>query len=72
MDVLTEYRNHRLPDVLSVMGAMEGLHHLFTSQLPGTALLRAAGMRLIGNSGPIKQLLMRNSTGLSLPIPREV
>ncbi|MDX8413076.1 MAG: UbiH/UbiF/VisC/COQ6 family ubiquinone biosynthesis hydroxylase [Mariprofundales bacterium] len=72
MEVLAEYRNQRLPDVLSVMGAMEGLHHLFTSQLPGTALLRATGMRLIGNSGPIKQLLMRNSTGLSLPIPREV
>ena len=72
MEVLAEYRNQRLPDVLAVMGAMEGFHHLFTSRLPAIARLRAAGMRLVGNSGPIKSLLMRNSTGLSLPIPREV
>ncbi|MDQ6964159.1 MAG: UbiH/UbiF/VisC/COQ6 family ubiquinone biosynthesis hydroxylase [Mariprofundales bacterium] len=72
MEVLAEYRNQRLPDVLAVMGAMEGLHHLFTSQLPGVALLRAAGLRMIGNSASIKQLLMRNSTGLALSIPRSV
>ncbi|MDX8408891.1 MAG: UbiH/UbiF/VisC/COQ6 family ubiquinone biosynthesis hydroxylase [Mariprofundales bacterium] len=72
MEILAQYRNQRLPDVLAVMGAMEGMHHLFTNTLPGMAQLRGLGMRMIGNSGPIKQLLMRNSTGLTLPIPRVV
>jgi len=72
MEVLAEYRNQRLPDVLSVMGAMEGLHHLFTTQLPGIARMRGVGMRMIGNSGAIKQLLMRNSAGLAQSVPRQV
>jgi hypothetical protein len=29
-------------------------------------------MRLVGNSGPCKRLLMRNSTGLALPLPRRI
>ncbi|MDQ6950563.1 MAG: UbiH/UbiF/VisC/COQ6 family ubiquinone biosynthesis hydroxylase [Mariprofundales bacterium] len=72
MEVLRQYRNQRLPDVLAVMASMEGMHHLFTSTLPGVAALRGLGMRLVGNSGAIKQMLMRNSTGLTLPVPRVV
>ena len=62
----------RMPDVLSVMGSMEGLHQIFTGTIPGLKEVRGLGMRLMGNSGAIKQLLMRNSTGLSLPVPKQI
>jgi ubiquinone biosynthesis UbiH/UbiF/VisC/COQ6 family hydroxylase len=72
LPVLNRYMKLRLPDVMSVMGSMEGFHQLFTHDLPGLQKIRGLGMRLVGNSGPIKQLLMRNSTGLSLPVPRQI
>ncbi|HXH64645.1 MAG TPA: UbiH/UbiF/VisC/COQ6 family ubiquinone biosynthesis hydroxylase [Mariprofundaceae bacterium] len=72
MDVLSRFMKQRMPDILSVMGAMDGFHYLFTSQLPGLAKLRGLGMRLVGNSGPLKRMLMRNSTGLTLPVPKQI
>ena len=72
MSVLDRYMKLRMPDVLSVMGSMEGFHQLFTGTLPGLKELRGVGMRMFGNSGAIKQLLMRNSTGLSLPVPKQI
>ncbi len=70
--VLDRYMKQRLPDVLSIMGSMEGFHQLFTTSFPGLKEIRGLGMRLMGNSGAIKQLLMRNSTGLSLPVPKQI
>ena len=72
MPVLDRYLKARLPDTLSVMGAMEALHQLFTRELPLLPQVRGLGMRLVGNSGPVKRLLMRNSTGLALPVPRRI
>ncbi|TLS67360.1 FAD-dependent oxidoreductase [Mariprofundus erugo] len=72
MSVLSRYRNQRLPDVLSVMGSMEVFHQLFTRDFPGLRELRGLGMRLVGNSGPVKKLLMQNSTGLNLPVPKQI
>lgn len=72
MAVLERYMKQRMPDVLSVMGSMEGLHRIFTGTIPGLKEVRGLGMRLVGNSGAIKQLLMRNSTGLSLPVPKQI
>jgi len=72
VSVLDRYMKQRLPDVLSVMSSMEGFHQLFTATLPGLKELRGLGMRVIGNSGAVKQLLMRNSTGLSLPVPKRI
>jgi ubiquinone biosynthesis UbiH/UbiF/VisC/COQ6 family hydroxylase len=72
LTVLERYLKTRLPDLMSVMGSMEALHQLFTHQLPGLPGLRGMGMRLVGNSGPVKRLLMRNSTGLALPLPRRI
>jgi 2-polyprenyl-6-methoxyphenol hydroxylase-like FAD-dependent oxidoreductase len=72
MDVLNRYRKARLPDILSVMGAMEAFHQLFTCKLPGLPLLRDAGMLAVGNSGPLKELLMRAGMGLSIPVPRQI
>jgi len=72
LSVLDRYMKQRLPDVLSVMASMEGFHQIFTGTLPGLKELRGLGMRLMGNSGAMKQLLMRNSTGLSLPVPKQI
>jgi len=72
MSVLRRYLHQRLPDVLAVMGGMETFHRLFTARLPGLHLLRGIGMRAVGNSGAIKALLMRNATGLSLPVPQQI
>ncbi|MDQ6993502.1 MAG: UbiH/UbiF/VisC/COQ6 family ubiquinone biosynthesis hydroxylase [Mariprofundus sp.] len=72
LSVLNRYMKQRLPDVLSVMASMECFHQLFKHELPGLKNLRGLGMRLVGNSGPIKALLMRNATGLNLPVPRRI
>ncbi len=72
MSVLNRYMKLRMPDILSVMGSMEGLHRIFTSQLPGLPILRGLGMKAVGNAGAMKSLLMRNSTGLTLPVPKQV
>ncbi len=72
LSVLDRYMKQRMPDVLSVMGSMEGLHRIFTTNIPGLKEMRGLGMRLVGNSGAIKHLLMRNSTGLSLPVPKQI
>jgi len=72
LPVLDRYMKQRMPDVLSVMGSMEGFHQIFTGTIPGLKELRGLGMRLMGNSGAVKQLLMRNSTGLSLPVPKQI
>jgi len=72
LSVLNRYMKQRMPDVLSVMASMEGLHQTFTSDIPGLKEMRGLGMRLLGNSGAIKHLLMRNSTGMSLPVPKQI
>jgi len=51
---------------------MEVFHTLFTHDVPGLPLLRGAGMRVVGNSGPVKQMLMRHVMGLTLPIPNRI
>lgn len=72
MDVLTRYMKQRLPDILSILASMELFHQLFTRDFPGLAMVRGTGMRLVGNSGLFKRLLMQNSTGLSLPVPKAI
>jgi len=71
-DVLDRYMTQRMPDVLSIMASMEGFHQIFTRTFPGLKELRGLGMRVMGNSGAIKQLLMRNATGLALPVPKQI
>ncbi len=72
MDVLSRMPRKRIPDVLAVMGAMEGFHHLYTSDLSGIAWLRDAGMRAVGNAGTLKHMLMRRAMGLSLSLPKQI
>ncbi len=72
MPVLERYLRARMPDVLGVLGGMEAFHHLFASRLPGVGWIRNAGMRLVGNAGVFKDMLMRRAMGLSLPVPRRI
>ena len=72
LSVLNRYMKQRIPDVLSVMGSMEGMHRIFTSSILGLAKLRGLGMKGVGNAGVFKSLLMKNSTGLNLPVPKQI
>ena len=72
MDVLTRYMKQRMPDVLMTMASMETLHRTFKAQLPVWVKLRGFGMKALGNAGIVKQLLMKNSTGINLPVPHTI
>ncbi|MDQ6952644.1 MAG: UbiH/UbiF/VisC/COQ6 family ubiquinone biosynthesis hydroxylase [Mariprofundaceae bacterium] len=72
LSVLNRYMKLRMPDVLTVMGSMEGFHRLFTSQIPSLPLLRGLGMKAMGNAGVLKHLLMKNSAGIHLPVPKQI
>ncbi len=72
LDVLNRFMRNRMPDILAVMGGMEAFNYLFTCDVPGLALLRDAGMRVVGNSGPVKRMLMRRAMGLTLPVPKQI
>ncbi|MDQ6976316.1 MAG: UbiH/UbiF/VisC/COQ6 family ubiquinone biosynthesis hydroxylase [Mariprofundaceae bacterium] len=70
--VLARYMRMRLPDVLSTMAAMEGLHRVFTASLPVLPYLRGMAMKGVGNAGIFKTMLMQQSTGISLPVPTSI
>lgn len=72
VSVLNRYVKLRLPDVLMTMASMETLHRTFIAQWPAWMKLRGLGMKVVGNAGMIKQLLMKNSTGLNLPVPHNI
>jgi len=70
--VLNRFMRSRMPDILAVMGGMEAFNYLFTHDVPGLALLRNAGIQVVGNSGPVKRMLMRRAMGLTLPVPKQI
>ncbi len=72
ISVLNRYMKQRMPDVLMTMGSMEILHRTFIAQLPAWIKIRGLGMKAVGNAGIVKQLLMKNSTGLNLPVPHSI
>jgi len=72
MDVLSRYMKQRMPDVLMTMASMEGLYHSFKSEFPAWIKLRGLGMKVLGNADIVKQLLMKNSTGINLPVPHTI
>jgi len=72
MAVLTRYMKQRMPDVLTTMASMEALHQTFKVQWPAWIRLRGLGMKAVGNAGIVKQLLMKNSTGINLPVPHTI
>ncbi|MDX8380649.1 MAG: FAD-dependent monooxygenase [Ghiorsea sp.] len=72
MAVLSRYRKLRMPDVLTTMASMEALHQTFKVQWPAWIRLRGLGMKTLSNAGVVKQLLMKNSTGINLPVPHTI
>ncbi|MDQ7057893.1 MAG: UbiH/UbiF/VisC/COQ6 family ubiquinone biosynthesis hydroxylase [Ghiorsea sp.] len=72
ISVLNRYMKQRMPDVLMTMASMEVLHRTFKVQLPAWIKLRGLGMKALGNAGIIKQMLMKNSTGINLPVPHTI
>ncbi len=72
VSVLNRYLKQRMPDVLTTMASMEALHRVFTTQLPAWPHLRGMGMKLVSNAGVVKQLLMQQATGISLPVPHAI
>jgi len=72
IDILSRYMKKRMPDVLMTMASMEALHRTFQVQLPAWIKLRGLGMKVLGNAGVVKQLLMKNSTGINMPVPHTI
>ncbi len=72
ISVLNRYMKQRMPDVLATMASMEALHQTFAAQWPAWIKLRGLGMKAMGNAGVIKQLLMKNATGLNISVPHTI
>lgn len=58
------YERARKSENLLMMGAMEGLHRLFTAEWPPLRLLRNAGLSFTDRLTPVKRTLMEKATGL--------
>ena len=61
---LRRYERARKGEVLAMMGALDGLHHLFGARAAPLRLLRGAGLRLVDAAAPLKHALMRHAMGL--------
>jgi 2-polyprenylphenol 6-hydroxylase len=63
-DVLARYQRRRKGENLLMMGAMDGFKRLFEQRALPLRWLRNAGMRGVGQMGPLKQQLMRHAMGI--------
>jgi 2-polyprenylphenol 6-hydroxylase len=64
LELLRRYQRRRKGENLLMMAAMDGFKHLFEQQSLPLRWLRNAGMRGIGQIGPLKQQLMRHAMGV--------
>lgn len=64
IEVLRRYQRRRKGENLLMMAAMDGFKRLFEQQSLPLRWLRNAGMRGVGQLGPLKQQLMRHAMGL--------
>ncbi len=70
LSILRKYERWRKGETLLMMGAMDGLKRLFSSQLTPLRMLRNVGLSLTNSSGPLKKLLTRRAMGLDGELPR--
>jgi 2-octaprenylphenol hydroxylase len=64
LEVLRRYQRRRKGENLLMMAAMDGFKHLFEQQALPLRWLRNAGMRGVGQMGPLKQQLIRHAMGV--------
>jgi len=64
LDVLRRYQRQRKGENLAMMAAMDGFKRLFGERRLPVRWLRNTGMRLVGQSGPLKHRLMRHAMGV--------
>lgn len=62
--VLQRYQRARIPAMLEMKMATDGLFRLFHQRLPGLAIVRNLGMRLSDKLPPLKRFLIQKATGL--------
>jgi len=65
LELLRRYQRRRKGENLLMMTAMEGFKRLFEQQSLPLRWLRNAGMRGVGQLGPLKQQLIRRAMGLA-------
>ena len=65
LELLKRYQRRRKGENLLMMTAMEGFKRLFEQQSLPLRWLRNAGMRGVGQLGPLKQQLIRRAMGLA-------
>jgi 2-octaprenylphenol hydroxylase len=65
IELLRRYQRRRKGENLLMMTAMEGFKRLFEQQSLPVRWLRNAGMRGVGQLGPLKQQLIRRAMGLA-------
>jgi 2-octaprenylphenol hydroxylase len=65
LELLRRYQRRRKGENLLMMTAMEGFKRLFEQQSLPVRWLRNAGMRGVGQLGPLKQQLIRRAMGLA-------
>jgi 2-octaprenylphenol hydroxylase len=61
---LGRYSRARRADNALMLAACDGLHHLFSSELPGIARLRRFGLALVNATPAVQQRLMQHALGL--------
>ncbi len=64
IEVLRRYQRRRKGENLLMMMAMDGFKRLFSERQLPLRWLRNTGMRLVAQSGPLKQQLMKHAMGI--------
>ncbi len=61
--VLDRYERRRRIDNMAMAGATDILNRLFSTDLPGVALVRRAGLRMVSRMKPVKTFFMHQAMG---------
>jgi len=68
--LLRRYERRRKGDNLAMVAALEGIKHLFGSQLVPLRWLRNSGLQLTNTLTPVKNIIMRRAMGIAGDLPR--
>jgi 2-octaprenylphenol hydroxylase len=68
--VLRRYERWRKGNNLAMVSLTGGFRYLFGNDLPGVRQLRSMGLNLTNAATPVKNLIMRQASGLAGDLPR--